>query len=88
MKCKFEHDGYCCNSGSWRFKDTCCPNVCGHAVPMTHGDAFRTSTDEELAEFLSKTISIMDCPRMVWDLSEQGLKYKDSWMKWLKSPVK
>ena len=76
MKCKFEHNNTCCNSGSQQFKNTCCPEICGHAVPMTHGDAFRTSIDEELTEFLSKTVSIMDCPRMVWDLSEQGLNIK------------
>ena len=76
MKCKFEHNNTCCNGGSQQFKDTCCPEICGHAVPMTHGDAFRTSIDEELTEFLSKTVSIMNCPRMVWDLSEQGLNIK------------
>ena len=86
MKCKFEHDNTCCNSGSWRFKDTCCPEVCGHAIPMSHGDVFRTSSDEDLARFLFSAVSIMDCPRRVKFLNEGGLSYQDAWLKWLQEP--
>ena len=89
MKCKFEHDNTCCNSGSWRFKDTCCPEVCGHAIPMSHGDAFRTSSNEELARFLSSVVSPMDCPKRVWDLYDSGFSsYQDAWLKWLHEPCK
>ena len=88
MKCKFEHDGYCCNSGTFRFKDICDSENCDYCVPMSHGDAFRTSSDEELAEFLSVVMGIMDCPRRVWDLNEGGLSYQDAWLKWLQEPCK
>ena len=86
MKCKFEHKGYCCNSGTFRFKDTCDPESCDYCAPMSHGDAFRTSSDEDLARFLSSVVSPMDYPRRVWDLNVGGLSYKDAWLKWLQEP--
>ena len=86
MKCKFEHDNTCCNSGTFRFKDTCDPENCNYRAPISHGDAFRASSDEDLARFLSSVVSIMDCPRRVWDLNEGGLSYQDAWLKWLKEP--
>ena len=88
MKCKFEHDNTCCNSGTFRFKDTCDPENCNYCAPMSRGDVFRTSSDEELAEFLSVVMGIMDCPRRVWDLNEGGLSYQDAWLKWLQEPCK
>ena len=88
MKCKFEHDGYCCNSGTFRFKNTCDPENCNYCALMSRGDVFRTSSDEELAEFLSVVMGIMDCPRRVWDLNEGGLSYQDAWLKWLQEPCK
>lgn len=88
MKCKFEHGGYCCNSGAFRFKDTCDPANCNYCAPMSHGDAFRVSSDEDLARFLSSAVSVMDCPRRVWDLNEGGLSYQDAWLKWLQEPCK
>ena len=87
MKCKFEHDGYCCNSGTFRFKDTCASENCNYCVPMSHGDAFRTSSDEELAKFLSSVVSIIDCPERVWVLYNGGFSsYQDAWLKWLEEP--
>ena len=86
MKCKFEHGGYCCNSGTFRFKDTCDPENCNYCATMSHGDAFRASSDKELARFLSLTVNIMECPRRVWDLNEGGLSYEGAWLKWLQEP--
>ena len=83
MKCKFEHNGICCNSGTFQFKDTCDMENCDYCAPMSHGDAFRTSSDEDLARFLSSAVSIMDCPRRVWDLNEGGLSHQDAWLEWL-----
>ena len=86
MKCKFEHDGYCCNSGTFRFKDTCNPANCDYCAIMSHSDAFRTSSNEELAKFLSSVVSIMDCPERIWILYNDGLSYQDAWLKWLEEP--
>lgn len=86
MKCKFEHGGYCCNSGAFRFKDTCGMENCGHCVPMSRGDVFRTSSDKELANFLSSVVNVINCPERVWVLYNYGLSYKDAWLKWLREP--
>ena len=86
MKCKFEHDEDCCNSGSLQYMCKCKPNVCGACVPMSHGDVFRTSSDEDLARFLSSVVSPMDCPKRVWDLYDSVLSYKDAWLEWLQEP--
>ena len=53
MKCKFEHDGDCCNCGSPQYMCKCKPNICGSVVPITNADRIRTMSDEELAVFLS-----------------------------------
>ena len=86
MKCKFEHDGTCCNSGTFRFKDSCVSENCGYCAPMSHGDVCRTSSDEELARFLSSVVNIIECPERVWILYNDGLSYKDAWLKWLQEP--
>ena len=86
MKCKFEHGGYCCNSGTFRFKDTCDPENCDYRAPMSHGDAFRASSNKELARFLSSAVNIINCPERVRFLNEGGLSYQDAWVKWLQEP--
>ena len=86
MKCKFEHNGICCNSGTFRFKDICDMENCNYCTPMSHGDAFRTSSNEELARFLSSVVNIIECPERVWVLYNYGLSYKDAWLKWLQEP--
>nr|DAQ29290.1 MAG TPA: growth factor-like protein [Caudoviricetes sp.] len=54
MKCKFEHDGDCCNSGSPQYMCKCKPGICGSAVPMTNADRIRAMSDKELARFLAE----------------------------------
>jgi len=54
MKCKFEHDGDCCNCGSPQYMCKCKPGTCGSAVWMTNADRFRAMSDEELAHFIEK----------------------------------
>lgn len=51
-KCKFEHDGDCCNCGSPQYMCKCKPKVCGSAVPITNADRIRAMSDEELAYLL------------------------------------
>lgn len=53
MKCKFEHDGDCCNCGSPQYMCKCKPNICGSVIPITNADRIRTMSDEELAAFLA-----------------------------------
>ena len=51
MKCKFEHDGDCCNSGATQYMCKC-KQPCYEIIPMTNADRIRAMTDEELAEFI------------------------------------
>lgn len=62
MKCKFEHDGDCCNSGSTQYMCKCKPDVCHSAVPMSNADCIRAMSDEELADqFTVDVDGLMDC---------------------------
>lgn len=52
MKCKFEHDGDCCNCGSPQYMCKCKPDICNSAAPITNADRIRAMSDEELARLL------------------------------------
>ena len=86
MKCKFEHDGYCCNSGTFRFKDICDMENCDHCAPMSRGDVLRTYSDEILARILSLSVADAECPKRIKELNKAGFSYKDAWLKWLQEP--
>ena len=51
MKCKFEHDGDCCNSGAKQYMCKC-KQPCEFLDPLTNADRIRTMSDEELATYL------------------------------------
>lgn len=86
MKCKFEHDGYCCNSGTFRFKDSCVPENCGYCATMSRGDVLRTCSDETLAIILSLSVADAECPKRIKELNKTGLSYEGAWLKWLREP--
>ena len=88
MKCKFEHESICCNSGCLRYKTTCYPELCGCVMPMSNGDAFRANSDKDLAKFLSTLVDVLKCPSEVWELYKKGLRYEDAWLGWLKRPCR
>ena len=52
MKCKFEHDGDCCNCGSPQYMCKCKPDICNSIVSMTNANRIRAMSDEELGKFL------------------------------------
>lgn len=54
MKCKFEHDGDCCNCVSQQYMCKCKPKICGSIVPITNADRIRAMSDKELARFLAE----------------------------------
>ena len=86
MKCKFEHNGICCNSGTFRFKDTCVSENCGYCAPMSRGDVLRTCSDETLAIILSLSVADAECPKRIKELNKASLSYEDAWVKWLQEP--
>ena len=81
MKCKFEHGGDCCNSGSPQYMCKCKPDVCGSAVPMTNADCIRGMSDEELAEFICVSTYCQDCPHCGECDNNGGL------LNWLQQPA-
>lgn len=50
MKCKFDHEGDCCNSGATQYMSKC-KLPCDTIMPMTIADRVRAATDEELAKW-------------------------------------
>lgn len=51
MKCKYEHDGDCCNMGAEQYMCKC-KQLCGCIAPLTNADRIRGMSDDELAEKL------------------------------------
>lgn len=95
MKCKFEHDGDCCNSGSPQYMCKCKPDVCNSAVPMTNADRIRSMSDEELA----KANVRQKCEWNSWEcwsvyITSDGEQFGDAEeaykheLEWLQQPAK
>lgn len=86
MKCKFEHDGDCCNSGSPQYMCKCKPDVCHSAVPMTNGDRIRAMGDEELAEHIWKKFG---CPNGKNNVTCGYVgECRECWAEWLQQSAK
>lgn len=79
MKCRFEYDGDCCNSGATQYMCKC-KKPCDTIIPLTNADRIRAMSDEELADF----ISACGCPDHARDCKESC---KDCTMEWLKQPA-
>ena len=52
MKCKFEQDGNCYNSGAKQYMCKC-KKPCDAIISMTNAQKIRSMSDEELSEFLT-----------------------------------
>lgn len=61
MKCKFEHDGDCCNSGATQYMCKC-KQPCDTIIPVTNADRIRAMSDEELKYIARAVIKAEDCP--------------------------
>ena len=90
MKCKFEHDDDCCNSGSPQYMCKCKPDVCNSTVPMTNADRIRSMSDEELAEWLTYPVcAYADCYKKCPALPENDrAKCDENILEWLQRPAK
>ena len=60
MKCRFEHDGDCCNSGATQYMCKC-KKPCDTIIPLTNADRIRAMSDDELAKLLYSSDSIEWC---------------------------
>lgn len=78
MKCKFEHDGDCCNCGSQQYMCKCKPKICGSIVPITNADRIRAMSDEEMGTELLPLFE---------ELCEDGIPSTDYMRFWLQQPA-
>lgn len=53
MKCKYEHDGDCCNAGADQYRRKC-KKPCEFLWALSNADHIRSMTDEELAELFGR----------------------------------
>lgn len=84
MKCKFEHDGDCCNSGATQYMCKC-KQPCYEIIPMTNADRIRAMTDEELAEWLSDDDRV--CPPKHPNCKKYVNSCKGCFLEWLQQPA-
>lgn len=88
MKCKYEHDGDCCNAGADQYMCKC-KKPCEFIWPLSNADLIRAMSDEELARFLD------DTQYREWEeIQENRQELVDfrscveGWTEWLKQPYK
>lgn len=94
MKCKFEHDGDCCNSGATQYMCKC-KQPCDTIMPVSNADRIRAMTDEELANFLAAKFSDLQAQQLFGEspaptaaaLSALASTWYCQWMYWLKQPT-
>lgn len=92
MKCRFEHDDDCCNSGSPQYMCKCKPDICHSSVPMTNADKIRAMSDEELADQLAIRIDGLEEFRLYLSAPTGKLllpKSEAVWvtLEWLRQPA-
>ena len=87
MKCRFEHDDDCCNSGSPQYMCKCKPDICHSSVHMTNVDRIRAMSDEELARWICSHNTPDFCEQIcpVRDICEFG--EIDLLSEWMKQPA-
>ena len=96
MKCKFEHDGDCCNCGSQQYMCKCKPKICGSIVPITNADRIRAMSDEELADIFLRADFCKCCEHEKDGVCNYICAYpniplyegcKQAALKWMKQPA-
>lgn len=94
MKCKFEHDGDCCNSGAAQYMCKC-KQPCDTVFPVTNGDRIRAMSDEELAKVINAFSAYFEsCNRSADEVDCKDCElyklctiFEGQAMDWLKKPV-
>ena len=87
MKCKFEHDGHCCNLGAKQYMIEC-KQPCETIVTMTNADRIRAMSDEELAKLIVKHKPLYSwCKgvREIW--MKPNVTKVQAWLEWLNQPA-
>ena len=84
MKCRFEHDGDCCNSGATQYMCKC-KKPCDTIMPITNADRIRAMTDDELNDLFREIYDagIEDAVAYEWGQRTNSFEWT---MEWLQQP--
>ena len=83
MKCKYEHDGDCCNMGAEQYMCKC-KQLCGCIAPLTNADRIRGMSDDELHVFLCGIAATNGCGGCL--VQEYCYADHNGFADWLKKP--
>ena len=85
MKCKFEHDGDCCNSGAKQYMCKC-KKPCDAIIPMTNAQKIRSMSDEELNEIFHEIYNAGAEDAVAYEWGQRTNSFEWT-MEWLKQPA-
>ena len=85
MKCKFEHDGDCCNSGAKQYMCKC-QKRCDAIIPMTNAQKIRSMSDDELNDLFYEIYNagVEDASAYEWGQRTNSFEWT---MDWLQMPT-
>ena len=85
MKCKFEHDGDCCNIGAKQYMHKC-QKPCDAIIPMTNAQKIRVMSDEELNELFHEIYNAGAEDAVAYEWGQRTNSFEWT-MEWLKQPA-
>ena len=85
MKCKFEHDGDCCNSGAKQYMCKC-KKPCDAIIPMTNAQKIRSMSDEELHEIFHEIYNAGAEDAVAYEWGQRTNSFEWT-MEWLQQPA-
>ena len=86
MKCKFEHDGDCCNSGAKQYMCKC-QKRCDAIIPMTNAQKIRSMSDDELNELFNDIYNAGAEDAVAYEWGQRTNSFEWT-MDWLQQPPK
>ena len=85
MKCKFEHDGDCCNSGAKQYMCKC-QKRCDAIIPMTNAQKIRSMSDDELNELFNDIYNAGAEDAVAYEWGQRTNSFEWT-MDWLQMPT-
>ena len=85
MKCKFEHDGDCCNSGAKQYMCKC-KKPCDAIIPMTNAQKIRSMSDDELNELFHDIYNAGAEDAVAYEWGQRTNSFEWT-MDWLQQPA-
>ena len=85
MKCKYEHDGNCCNSGAKQYMCKC-QKPCDAIIPMTNAQKIRSMSDDELNELFHEIYNAGAEDAVAYEWGQRTNSFEWT-MDWLQQPA-